>query len=261
MKYNLAQMIKNRRPGTRALLPVIEVPIGFERSLLAQLRKVEHAVAQGLRDIIIPAYERKLQTDADAASHDALRLLVGAMVRASSEQVAQLLALEGARHTKAWMTSARRAFGIDLSAVISEEDLGGYLDTVALRNASLIRGLADDLLKRVGQETTTALIAGESVKDLKARLKRQLEISDSRARLIARDQTAKLTADLNRKRQEEAGVDTYIWRTSQDERVRARHARLEGTKYQYGEPTGAEDGLPPGQPIQCRCNAQGVVEF
>lgn len=261
MRYSLANMVKNRRAGSTALMPVIEVPIAFERSLLAQLRRVEQACAQGLREIILPRYEQKLTMDADEDSFSALRLLVGAMVRSASDQVGQLLKLEGRRHTRAWMAAARRTFGVDLSSVISEDDLGDYLDAAALRNSSLIRGMADDLLKRVAQETTTALIGGESAAQLQKRLKRQLEIADSRARLIARDQTSKLTSDLNRRRHEEAGVDSYVWRTSQDERVRPRHARLEGTKYRYGEPTGAEEGLPPGQPIQCRCTAQGVVVF
>jgi len=261
MKYSLASMVRNRRPGSVAQVPVIAPPLGLERSILAQLRRVEQAVAQGIRDIILPRYRTKLTTDADEDSFSALRLLVGAMVRIASQQVAELLQLEGRRHTKAWMSAARRAFGIDLSSVVSEEDLEGYLEQAALRNSSLIRGLADDLLKRVAQETTTALIAGESAAQLQARLKRQLEVADSRARLIARDQTSKLTSDLNRRRQEEAGVDSYIWRTSQDERVRARHRDLEGRQYRYGEPTGAEEGLPPGQPIQCRCVAQGVVVF
>lgn len=268
-QYRLADLLKRRRPqGGRALLPIIDVPIAFERSLLAQLRRVEQEVARGIREIIMPAFDRKRATldagltlDADEASMDGLRLIVGAMVRAASEQVGQLLALEGLRHTKQFMTSARRAFGIDLSSVITEGDLGGYLEAVALRNASLIRGMADDILKRVAQETTAALIAGESAKTLQERLKKQLEISDSRARLIARDQAGKLTSDLNRVRQQQAGIESYIWRTSQDERVRPRHANLQGHEYKYGEPTGAEEGLPPGQPIQCRCIAQGVVEF
>jgi SPP1 gp7 family putative phage head morphogenesis protein len=261
MKYDLAAMVKNRRPGTAAQLPVIPVPLGLERSYLAQLRRIEHEVARGIREIILPAYVSKLTTDADESSMSALRLLVGAMVRAVSGQVSQLMALEGANHTKKWMTNARRAFGINLASVILENDLEGFMEAVSLRNASLIQGFADDILKRVATQTATSLIAGESAATLQAKLKRQLEISDARAWLIARDQTAKLTADLNRKRHEDAGIDSYIWRTSQDERVRPRHAALEGKRYKYGEPTGAEEGLPPGQPIQCRCVAQAIVEF
>lgn len=261
MRFNLANMVKGRRPGTVAQVPRIDPPAGLERSILAQLRRVEQEVARGIREIIIPKYRQKLVTDAEESDYDALRLLVRAMVRAASEQVRELINLEGVRHTKQWMAAARRAFSVDLSAVVREEDLEGYLEQAALRNASLIQGMADDLLKRVAQETTTALIAGQSVAQLQPRLKRQLEIADARSRLIARDQTSKLTADLNRIRHEQAGVDKYIWRTSQDERVRRRHQELEGKVYKYGEPTGAEEGLPPGQPIQCRCVAQGVVEF
>lgn len=259
--YRLASMVRGRRPGTTALAPVIVVPLGFEKSYLAQLREVEQTIAQGLREIIIPKYETRLVTDADEDSFNALRLLVGAMIRRASQQVSQLLKLEGRRHTKAWMGAARRAFSVDLSSVVAEEDLDAYLEAAALRNASLIRGMAEDILKRVATETTNALINGESVAELQKRLKKQLDIGDSRARLIARDQTGKLTADLNRIRHEQAGIDEYIWRTSADERVRPRHRDLEGKQYEYGEPTGAEDGLPPGQPIQCRCIAQGIVRF
>lgn len=261
MKYSLASMVKNRRPGSRALLPQIVESEGLRRAYLAQLRRIEHECARGIREVILRSYAQVLQTDADAASVDALRLLVGAMVRSASEQVAQLMRLEGQNHTKRWMQAARRTFGIDLSSVIADEDLEGFMEAVSLRNASLIRGFADDMLKRVATQTTNSLLAGESVQTLQAKLKRELEVSDSRARLIARDQSSKLTADLNRRRQEDAGVDEYIWRTSHDERVRPRHAALEGKQYKYGEPTGAEEGLPPGQPVQCRCIAQGVVVF
>ena len=261
MKYSLASMVKNRRPGTKALLPQIVESEGLRRSYLAQLRRIEQECARGIRDLILRSYAQVITTDADAASVDALRLLVGAMVRSASEQVAQLMALEASNHTKRWMAAARRTFGVDLSSVIADEDLTGFLEAVSLRNASLIRGFGEDLLKRVATQTTSSLLAGESAKTLQAKLKRELEVSDSRARLIARDQSTKLTSDLNRRRQEDAGVDSYIWRTSHDERVRPRHAALEGKQYKYGEPTGAEEGLPPGQPIQCRCVAQGVVEF
>jgi SPP1 gp7 family putative phage head morphogenesis protein len=268
MKYDLSNMIRNRRSGTSALMPIISESPGFERSYLAQARRIGQEVARGIREIIIPAYQRRiaqlsdaLTVDADESATEALRLITAAMIRSVNNQIAQLLKLEGDRHTKAWMTSARKAFGVDLSSVVKEEDLTDFLEVVSVRNASLIKGMGDDLLKRVAQETTSALLAGDSVSNLQVRLKKQLEINDSRARLIARDQTSKLTSDLNRKRHQQAGVESYIWRTSQDERVRPRHSKLEGTKYRYGEPTGAEEGLPPGQPIQCRCNAQGVVEF
>lgn len=260
MKYDLSNMVA-RKPGTTALVPIIEPPAALEKAILAQLRRVGQEAARGFREIILPAYQRKLIRDAEESDWERFKLLIRAMIRAAADQVSQLLRLEGRRHTKAWMTSARKAFGIDLSSVVKEEDLEAYLEQAALRNASLISGLGDDLIKRVQMETTNALIAGESASSLQERIRKQLGISDNRARLIARDQTSKLTSDLNRVRHQQAGIEEYIWRTSHDERVRERHRKLEGLRYKYGEPTGAEDGLPPGQPIQCRCVAQAVVTF
>lgn len=263
MKYNLPLLIKAARPrARRVMIPIIGESIAFEKAYLKQLRRVNQAVAEGCRDIVIPRYGEKLLTmDADASSFNALRLLVNAMVRMVSASLGDLLQLEATRHTKKWLANARSAFGIDLKAVVSEGDLGSFLDIAALRNASLIQGMADDVLKQIAVETTNALLNGESVARLKVRIQERLGVSDARARLIARDQTSKLNADLNQKRHTDAGIDSYVWRTSADERVRPRHRDLEGKTYKYGEPTGAEEGLPPGKPIRCRCIAQAVVEF
>lgn len=55
----------------------------------------------------------------------------------------------------------------------------------------------------------------------------------TRAKLIARDQTNKLNAQLTQLRQTEAGVSLYEWSTSVDERVRGRP----GGKYASSRPT------------------------
>ena len=54
---------------------------------------------------------------------------------------------------------------------------------------------------------------------LQGRLRAIGRITDNRARLIARDQTAKMRGKIDELRQQDAGIDSYIWRTAQDERV------------------------------------------
>lgn len=265
LRYNIKQAV-DKPKGVRVLVPVIQPSPGFERSYLALLRRVLHGAAGGVRDIIIPSYERQLLNrrltgDADEDAFNLFTTLLKSLQTTAVSQLAELLGLESKRHTEQWLKNAKKAFGIDLKGVVQQEDLSAYLEAAALRNASLIKGLTDDLTKKVSQDTLNALIAGDSVAALKERIKHSLNTSDSRAQLIAQDQTSKLNADLNKKRHQEAGIDSYIWRTSHDERVRPRHAALEGNKYKYDEPTGAEDGLPPGQPIRCRCIAQAVVDF
>lgn len=263
MKYSI-QSLFDRPAGTVVLLPVIPYSVGFERSYLALLRKlILQEAARGIRELIAPAYNQQLKLvhDADGNAFSAFRILLNSMVSRAATQLHSLLALEGKRHTKSWLAAAKRAFSIDLRAVVKEEDLEGFLETVALRNAALIQGLSDDLLKQIQYETTQAILGGQSYEQLQKKLRERLGVADSRARLIARDQMSKLNASLDQKRQEEAGVDEYIWRTSEDERVRARHRNCNGKTYKWGEKTDAEDGLPPGQPIQCRCTAQGIVRW
>jgi SPP1 gp7 family putative phage head morphogenesis protein len=159
------------------------------------------------------------------------------------------------------MASAKRSLGIDLKAVVRQEDLDDYMRAATARNTSLITSLGDDVVKRVEQTVYSNSIAGNSATTLRKALQEQFGITDRRAKLIARDQTSKFNADLNKIRQQQAGVTSYSWMTAHDERVRPLHRSLDGKTYKWGEATGAEQGLPPGQPILCRCVARGIVEF
>lgn len=272
LRYSMSNLGREagRAKGTTALLPPVEGRLSTEREYYAALRGMLTAVAKETRETIIPAYEAErgqrrataaLRMDADQSWFSRLNALVVGLTRVATNTVTDILDLEAIRHTDTFIEVARRTLGIDIRSVVRQEDLSDYLRTAAARNASLIKSLADDVVKRVEQTVYENSIAGNSVKTLRARLKEQFDISDRRARLIARDQSSKLTSDLNRIRQEQAGVTSYKWMTSRDERVRERHRTLEGKVYKWGEPTGAENGLPPGQPINCRCVARGVVEF
>lgn len=112
--------------------------------------------------------------------------------------------------------------------------------------------------------------SGESNVSLKRSMK------NTRARVIARDQTGKLNGTLTENRQKSIGVSGYTWRNSQDERVRGNpsgkypdapndHWSREGKKflwdYSTGDiPEGYEESPPPdgnpGEAINCRCFAE-----
>lgn len=259
-KYNLKKML-NGRKGAVVNLPVVPESLAFRRAYLAEMRRLLQAIAKATREQIIPSYRVELVNDARESDFEALHRVVKGLLSATNETVKRLLELEAIKHTEKFAAGIRQAFEIDLQGVIEAEDLQKYVEAAALRNAGLITGMTDDLVKRIQTVTTNSLINGETVGSLRKKLKAEFELTDARARLIARDQTSKLNADLNKIRQQQAGVNEYTWRTSQDERVRERHVKLNGKRYKYGEDTGAEDGLEPGQPIQCRCIAQGVIEF
>lgn len=99
---------------------------------------------------------------------------------------------------------------------------------------------------------------GVSVKDLQKEIKARYGVSDSRARLIAQDQTLKFHSSLTEYRLKSVGVDKYIWRTVQDNRVRPEHADRNGNEYSWDKPPSG--GLHPGQEVRCRCRAEPVFD-
>lgn len=271
-RYDVAKVANRdgrRARGSRVVLPPISGSLAAERDYYRALR----ILLSGIRDVvirsIIPVYQLERQQeatrrrlhDADESTFSALRALVAQLTGVTNTTVQRILRLESQRHTENFMKTAKKALGVDLRAVVQQEDLEDYLRAAAARNTSLITSLSADTVKRVEQAVLQAGINGDSVQKLKSVLTQQMGIVDRRAQLIARDQTAKLNSDLNRIRQQQAGIDDYQWMTSHDERVRPLHQSIDGKVYEWGKPTGAEDGLPPGQPIQCRCVARGIVQF
>jgi SPP1 gp7 family putative phage head morphogenesis protein len=265
--YDLAELATPPRGKKRVLLPTISESLRAEQAYLKVIRGMLQGLLGAVRDEIVPEALREVQgsrltTDAMAeSSFERMRALAAALAETASRMVDRIFSLESQRHTEKFIQTAMKVLGIDLRAVVRQQDLGDLLSAVSIRNAALIKDIGQETIANVARVVTNSVLSGQGHQFLRSELKGVFEMSDNRAKLIARDQTAKLNSDLNRFRQDQAGVDKYVWRTSQDERVRARHRGLEGKVYEWGEPTGAEDGLPPGQPIQCRCVAQGVVEF
>jgi SPP1 gp7 family putative phage head morphogenesis protein len=101
-----------------------------------------------------------------------------------------------------------------------------------------------------------SVTAGLRWEDLRDKLLETGDVWESRAELIARDQTLKLNGAINRSRQQAAGVTSYVWSTSGDERVRDTHAELDGKTFDWGAPP--EPGNP-GEDFQCRCVALPII--
>lgn len=237
-----------------------------------QYRIAAHKFLRGLakeyRESILPAlrWHRKMTLDSQTQNDDeswfvALEQQADGLEFALTSNVTALIALEAERHTARWINEAKQSLSVDLSAVVRNEDLSDYLRDAATRNASLIKSLRTDAIADIRRLVIEAKISGQSIKQLTAEIRARFKVAQSRAELIATDQLNKLTADLNRIRQQQAGIDEYVWQDSRDERVRTRHRNLRGKRYKWGEPTGAEGGLPPGKPVRCRCTAKGVVTF
>lgn len=265
--YSLARLSAGKTRRTSITLPPISDGVGARQEYLRTLRAMLRDLAAFTRVAVLPSVEAEIARQrapmaTDAWGENIFQGLVDLAVRLgliAEQTVGRILNLEAGRHTEKWKAAVRSTIGIDIAAVVSQEDLADLLQMAAGRNAALIKGLADDVIQRVQRASYDAILQGKTVKEMRSELTKQFGIADSRAKLIARDQVAKLTSDMNRIRHVQAGVTSYVWMSSRDERVRERHKKLDGIEYEYGKPTGAEQGLPPGQPIACRCVARGIV--
>ena len=150
----------------------------------------------------------------------------------------------------------RTVFGIDL--FVDEPWLADQLELFANQNAQLIRSLPNEELERVSQIIQRNLQEGKRYREISSDIQKSFGITRRRATLIARDQTTKLNSSLTKLRQQEIGVEEYIWQTSGDERVRATHKAHDGKKFRWDSPP--KNTGHPGQDINCRCNAIAVLD-
>jgi len=136
------------------------------------------------------------------------------------------------------------------------------LETHRARNVGLIKTLSQRSMGSI--KSVLDANPGASADDLVERIGEVVSTSESHARLIARDQTLKLNGNLTMERHTAVGVTRYEWVTSNDDRVRPYHARLNDTEHDWTDPpVVSKDGRHehPGGDYQCRCIANPVIDL
>lgn len=134
----------------------------------------------------------------------------------------------------------------------SEPWLEREIEGFVLENVNLIKDIGEQTANRMQTLVTDGVKKGTSTRNIAKQLKEQFGYSDSRAKLIAADQTGKFNATLTETRHKKAGVLKYEWSTTKDERVRKAHRARDGQIFSYDKPPA--DGNP-GEPVRCRCIA------
>lgn len=188
------------------------------------------------------------------------------------------------------MKILRQSLGIDIGAIV-DEAMKNDLEVLIMENASYIKSIPDYLIGNVAKRVMQSF-KGEPMPEnrtLRQQIKEEFKVSDQRAKVLARDQTAKMNTSLTKVRQEKLGIDWYVWKTVEDERVVGRPGGLypKGTKLhrnhwimqdkvcKWDDPTvysddGGEtwkkrtENMPqnaPGQDIQCRCRAAPYINI
>lgn len=160
---------------------------------------------------------------------------------------------EAAQLNKQLSAALGEALSIDV--VGNEPWLSDAVANFTRENVGLIRSIPEQFFADLEKTLSKEIADGARWEDLAAGVEERYNVSESRAELIARDQVSKFNGDLNRTRQQELGIDRFIWRTMGDERVREEHVDYNGQSYTWED---APEGGP-GEPVQCRCYADPDV--
>lgn len=149
-------------------------------------------------------------------------------------------------------TNLKNQTGVDFAAYLrSSPNIVERVNELTVSNIQLIKSIRTQYLDKVQNAVMQAMVQGALNKDLAEQLKKLGKDVESRAMLIARDQSSKLNAALTRARHEDLGVKKYMWSTAGDERVRDSHAEKDGQIFEYANPP-ADTGHP-GHDVNCRC--------
>lgn len=173
-----------------------------------------------------------------------------------TEKVGRWVSRVGTYHTQKTINAAKSATGLDISPFIRIGDIRGDLENSIRENVNLISNLNADTKKRVEQVMFDAIANRRNQKYVTDQLAAAMGITKRRARIIARDQTHKMNAILTRIRNQQLGIEAYIWDTMRDDRVRRAHRERQGKKFRWDKPP--VDGHP-GYPINCRCTASAIL--
>lgn len=188
------------------------------------------------------------------------------------------------------MAQLREKLGIDVGTILNE-NMQKDLDLMMWESANYIKTIPTQLVGKVAERVLQHYkgIPFPENRTLQAQIKEEFKVSDNRAKVLARDQTAKMNTSISAIRQKDIGIDMYIWRTVQDERVvgtpggkypkgtklHKNHYIMEGKYCRWDNPNVYSDdqgktwknrtqNMPhnhPGDDIMCRCRPEAVIDI
>ncbi len=245
-------------PNRKRLAPRPRAPKSLEARYSAALVGLSRALARDVKKAIAPGLVR---TDADvnlgSISFPHLRFNL-------TRTVARFLPILD-RFGRVLVDVNTKEMRRVLRISIADQSLSVQAAASVWRtnNVNLISSISDRLYGDVFDILTEAANSGMRNETLADRIQERFAVSDSRARLIARDQILKGNSSLTQARHREAGITQYVWSTSNDERVREMHRDLNGQTFSWNDPPVTNeqgDTNAPGTDYSCRCVARPILD-
>ena len=273
-------LTKRKKRGKRFIEPVKP----SKRAEVYYREQINNLI-KSMLDEILKAVRKPKLTDSDEIGDDdsidrvlmALSALADKDITESATRVALgFVGRSNTQNKKRFALSIERARGVDVTDIIDKMDIGDVVAEAIKENVDLIKSIKTDFINDIGAQIFEDFKKGTRQADLVKNIYERGNVTYSRAKFIARDQTAKVNAAFNEARERKLGVDIYRWSGTGDERERKSHFVLNNMICKYSDPTvysddggetwkkrssiGAYEGNP-GTDYQCRCLALPQINF
>ncbi|WP_323857665.1 phage head morphogenesis protein [Xenorhabdus doucetiae] len=268
--------LKKRDRLMRPPTPSKRTEVWYRDQLIMFIRMMQDVVIEDLQKPVLndapfdsipiaARLSRAIQKLANMSIADMAKRLSFGMVKRANEQ-----------NKSQTQKSYKAAFGIDLTGMLGDEAVKTDIEKAIKENVELIKSIQTDFINDIGGKVFTNLTKGGRHENLVSLIRERGQVTQGRAKFIARDQTAKLNAALTEARNKALGLDLYDWGGAGDERERNSHLVLNGKTCKYSDPTvysddggktwkkrksiGGFEGNP-GEDYQCRCVALPKVSW
>lgn len=153
------------------------------------------------------------------------------------------------------ITDQARVAGI--SVVQDTPKLKDFVKSSVTQNVSYIKSIESNLLDKVSTLIFEETVKGTASKQIQEQLMQSFDVSCSKAKFIAVDQSGSIFGQLTKERHTSIGVEKFTWLSAGDKRVRPEHQNYNGKTYTYKD---GANGKTPGSDYRCRCVGQPVFE-
>lgn len=281
------EQLKKRKKTARPLKRPDDVEQYYRVQMQSLIRQMKKSVEQ---DIVPVVRQSKAGYTADAWSDDieaAINKAWGKFSTAAMESKFRDIAREVVNRitkktTQNMVKSVNQSTGVNMAPIFEEQDMSDFISANIKNNTSMITSIRDEYMKSVENAIWSGTAGQSSPTDIVGNIRDQTGVSERRAKMIARDQTGKITSQVTERRHKQAGIEYYQSIDAGDERVAGRpggkypNARIscwgiarrdigygKGVyKVSEGASWGGETGLHPGRhhPL-CRCISRPVFKW
>lgn len=261
-------MFKEGRP----ILPPKAAEVKYRRALAELVTFMQRETAAQ----IATAFKAQAAMTQDASFTETLAALVASLQRRFNVLFTERAGGLAEALARGVNTQSAASVGSNLKELSGEVTLSPaivagagreVLEATIKANVGLIKSIPSKYFEQIEGAVMRSIQSGNGLAELQPEIERLGVVTKERAALIARDQTSKATAALNRVRMEAVGIRKFKWLHSGGgkEPRRLHKEGLNGNIYSMDDPPVIDDRTGergfPGQLINCRCRMVPVLEF